>query len=128
GLDLLDYIYVDGKSTSCVAFILEMYKEAGHFGDLADKIQVTEFTVNKRRLNFCNDKDSVKLSFLNFFKNNLSRLPIWCNDGDSVKLSFCQITGKYRMKLPGYNTIEPYSHMAENFPSMPPDYFIPKYC
>ncbi|GJZ01972.1 hypothetical protein Tco_0519933 [Tanacetum coccineum] len=116
-----------------------MYKEAGHFGDLADKIQVTEFTVNKRRLNFfknnlsrlpiwCNDGDSVKLSFLNFFKNNLSRLPIWCNDGDSVKLPFCQITGKYRMKLPGYNTIEPYSHMAENFPSMPPDYFRPKYC
>ncbi|KAJ0720076.1 hypothetical protein HanOQP8_Chr08g0296451 [Helianthus annuus] len=41
-----DWIYVDGKSTSCVAFILEMYKEAGLFGDLANEIQVTEFTVS----------------------------------------------------------------------------------
>ena len=41
-----DWTYIDGKSTSCVAFILEMYKEAGLFGDLADKIQVTEFTVS----------------------------------------------------------------------------------
>ncbi|GJX99559.1 hypothetical protein Tco_0356578 [Tanacetum coccineum] len=110
-----DWIYVDGKSTSCVAFILEMYKEAGIFGDLADKIQVTEFTI----------KDAYTL---NFFENNSSRLPTWCNNGDTVKLPFCQITGKYRMELPGYNTIEPYPHMAENCPSMPPDYFRPKYC
>ncbi|KAK9072277.1 hypothetical protein SSX86_008710 [Deinandra increscens subsp. villosa] len=110
-----DWIYVDGKSTSCVAFILEMYKEAGLFGDLANEIQVTEFTI----------KDAYTL---NFFENNMTRLPKWCNDGDTVKLPFCQITGKYRMELPGYNTIEPYSHMAENCPSMPPDYFRPKYC
>ncbi|GKB16740.1 hypothetical protein Tco_0850663 [Tanacetum coccineum] len=121
----VDWIYVDGKSTSCVAFILEMYKEAGLF----DKIRHNFFKNNLSRLPiWCNDGDSVKLWFLNFFKNNLSRLPIWCNDGDSVKLLFCQIIGKYRMKLPGYNTIEPYSHIAENFPSMPLDYFRLEYC
>lgn len=42
-----DWIYTDGKSTSCVAFVLEMYKEAGLFGDLSDEIQVTEFTVSR---------------------------------------------------------------------------------
>ncbi|KAL4566818.1 hypothetical protein LXL04_030943 [Taraxacum kok-saghyz] len=110
-----DWIYVDGKSASCVAFILEMYKEAGLFGDLANYIQVTEFTI----------KDAYTL---NFFENNSSRLPKWCNDVDTVKLPFCQITGKYRMELPGYNTIEPYPHMAESCPSMPPDYLRPKYC
>ncbi|KAL8226482.1 hypothetical protein R6Q57_016314 [Mikania cordata] len=110
-----DWLYVDGKSTSCVAFILEMYKEAGLFGDLANEIQVTEFTI----------KDAYTL---NFFENNITRLPKWCNDGDTVKLPFCQITGKYRMELPGYNTIEPYPHMAENCPSMPPDYYRPTYC
>lgn len=37
--------YSDGFSTTCVAFILQMYKEAGLFGPLANSIQVTEFTV-----------------------------------------------------------------------------------
>lgn len=42
-----DWIYSDGKSTSCIAFILEMYKEAGLFGSSANSIQVTEFTVRE---------------------------------------------------------------------------------
>lgn len=40
-----DWIYSDGKSTSCIAFILEMYKEAGLFDPISSSIQVTEFTV-----------------------------------------------------------------------------------
>lgn len=40
-----EWVYSDGKSTTCVAFILAMYKAAGVFGPLADNIQVTEFTV-----------------------------------------------------------------------------------
>lgn len=47
-----DWIYADGKSASCVAFILQMYKEAGLFGPLASSIQVTEFTVSSLRI-FC---------------------------------------------------------------------------
>ena len=41
-----DWEYSDGKSTTCVSFILAMYKEAGVFGPLASSIQVTEFTVS----------------------------------------------------------------------------------
>jgi hypothetical protein len=41
-----EWIYSDGKSTTCVAFILAMYKEAGIFGPFAESIQVTEFTVS----------------------------------------------------------------------------------
>jgi len=41
-----DWTYSDGKSTSCVAFILAMYKEAGLFDPIASSIQVTEFTVS----------------------------------------------------------------------------------
>lgn len=41
-----EWIYSDGKSTTCVAFILEMYKEAGIFGPVSNSIQVTEFTVS----------------------------------------------------------------------------------
>lgn len=40
-----EWVYSDGKSTTCVAFILEMYKEAGIFGPISNSIQVTEFTV-----------------------------------------------------------------------------------
>ncbi|CAL5392903.1 unnamed protein product [Camellia sinensis] len=109
-----DWIYSDGKFTSCVVFILEMYKEAGLFDPIAYSIQVTEFTYKR-----CLHK---------FFENNSSRLPKWCNDADTVKLPFCQIRGKYRMELPGYNTMDPYPHMSERYPSLPPKYSRPKDC
>ena len=41
-----DWLYSDGKSTSCIAFVLEMYKEAGLFDPIGSSIQVTEFTVS----------------------------------------------------------------------------------
>ncbi|KAH1263701.1 hypothetical protein GmHk_02G006035 [Glycine max] len=110
-----DWIYSDGKSTSCIAFILEMYKEAGLFDPVASSVQVTEFTI----------KDAY---ILNFFENNSTRLPKWCNDGDTVKLPYCQIKGKYRMDLPGYNTMQPYPHMNERCPSLPPKYSRPQNC
>ncbi|CAA3021658.1 Inositol-1,4,5-trisphosphate 5-phosphatase 4 isoform 2 [Olea europaea subsp. europaea] len=110
-----NWVYVDGKSTSCIAFVFEMYKEAGLFGSLSSAIQVTEFTI----------KDAYTLKF---FENNSSRLPKWCNDVDRVKLPFCQIRGRYRMELPGYNTMDPYPHMNERCPSLPPKYSRPTGC
>ncbi|KAG9454081.1 hypothetical protein H6P81_006985 [Aristolochia fimbriata] len=104
-----NWLYSDGYSTSCVAFVLQMYKKAGLFGQLASSIQVTEFTI----------KDAYTLKF---FEDDMTRLPKWCNEDDDVKLPFCQIKGRYRMELPDYNTIEPYSHMNERCPSLPPDY------
>lgn len=109
-----DWVYSDGKSTSCVAFILEMYKEAGLFEPVTS-IQVTEFTI----------KDAYSL---NFFENNSSRLPEWCRESDGTRLPFCQIRGTYLMELPGYNTMAPYPHMNEKCPSLPPDYFRPEGC
>ena len=41
-----EWVYSDGKSTTCVSFILAMYKEAGVFDPFSDSIQVTEFTVS----------------------------------------------------------------------------------
>jgi hypothetical protein len=41
-----DWLYTDGKSTSCIAFVLEMYKEAGLFDPITSFVQVTEFTVS----------------------------------------------------------------------------------
>ena len=41
-----EWIYSYGKSTTCVAFILAMYKEAGIFAPVTESIQVTEFTIS----------------------------------------------------------------------------------
>ncbi|XP_068652476.1 uncharacterized protein [Aristolochia californica] len=109
-----DWIYSDGKSTTCVAFILAMYKEAGVFGTISNSIQVTEFTI----------RDAYMLSI---FENNRTRLPSWCNDEEG-RLPFCQILGQYWMELPQYNTLEPYSNMNEKCPSLPPRYTRPVRC
>ncbi|MCH82371.1 hypothetical protein A2U01_0003174, partial [Trifolium medium] len=55
---------------------------------------------------------------LDLFENNSIRLPRRCNDGDMAKLPYCQITGEYRMELPGYNTMQPYPHMNERCPPL----------
>ncbi|ESR51741.1 zinc finger MYND domain-containing protein [Citrus sinensis] len=109
-----EWVYSDGKSTTCVAFILEMYKEAGVFGPISNSIQVTEFTIRDAYM-------------LKIFENNQTRLPSWCNN-EEAKLPFCQILGEYRMELPQYNTIEPYANMNENCPSLPPSYERPQRC
>jgi len=110
-----DWVYNDGQSASCVAYVLMMYKEAGLFDPISSSIEVTEFTI----------KDAY---VLNFFESNTTRLPDWCNKDDTVKLPFCQIKGRYRMELPGYNTMEPYAHMNERCASLPPDYLRSQNC
>ncbi|PKI56205.1 hypothetical protein CRG98_023400 [Punica granatum] len=103
-----DWVYSDGKSTTCVSFILSMYKAAGVFGPIADSIQVTEFTIRDAYM-------------LKIYESNKTRLPSWCSNKDG-ELPFCQILGEYWMELPGYNTLEPYANMNEYCPSLPPSY------
>ncbi|CAA6670046.1 unnamed protein product [Spirodela intermedia] len=107
-----DWVYSDGKSTTCVAFILGIYKAAGIFEPFSSSIQVTEFTI----------RDAYTLRI---YEDNQTRLPRWCNDG---KVPFCQILGEYRMELPEYNTIRPYAYMNEHCPSLPPTYERPANC
>ncbi|CAL1357234.1 unnamed protein product [Linum trigynum] len=109
-----EWVYSDGKSTTCVAFILQMYKEAGLFDPIGSSIQVTEFTIRDAYM-------------LKIFENNQTRFPSWCSNRDG-RLSFCQILGEYWMELPEYNSIEPYAKMNENCPSLPPIYDRPSQC
>jgi hypothetical protein len=60
-----EWVYSDGKSTTCVAFILAMYKEAGIFGPISSSIQVTEFTVSHNSLSLLSSFCS--FLFLGFF-------------------------------------------------------------
>lgn len=41
-----EWTYSDGKSATCVALVVEIYKVAGLFGPLTSSIQATEFTVS----------------------------------------------------------------------------------
>lgn len=109
-----EWVYSDGKSTTCVSFILAMYKEAGVFAPFTESIQVTEFTIRDAYM-------------LKIFEDDRARLPSWCLT-EADKPPFCQILGEYRMELPEYNTIEPYAKMNENCPSLPPTYKRPSRC
>ena len=65
-----EWVYSDGKSTTCVAFILQMYKAAGVFGPISDSIQVTEFTVRT--------SSNLEITFavfsIIFLKSNIARV------------------------------------------------------
>jgi len=95
----------DGLSYVCSAYVTALYKAAGLFGDM--EINATEFT----------PKDVYSL---NFFDLDFQR-PEVCQTADPDQ-PFCQLTGKYRMTLPGYSTISPYSHMDETCATLAPLY------
>ena len=94
----------EGLSYVCSAYVAAMYKAAGLFGDF--KVQATEFTPRD-------------VYSLNFFDLEYPR-PDACVAADP-ELPYCQLLGKYRMTLPGYSTVDPYSNMNErctvNWPS-----------
>lgn len=139
-----EWVYSDGKSTTCVAFILSMYKAAGVFGPISNSIQVTEFTVSSYALGLTDECLITNMSaysvsylfwwwqikdayMLKIFENNATRLPNWCNN-DVDQLPFCQIMGEYKMELPEYNSLEAYAKMNERCPSLPPTYERPVNC
>jgi len=104
---------VKGPSMVCDVLVMRLWKAGGIFGSLTDLIQGTEFT----------NWDAYSL---NIFDGNYKR-PQQCVDADPNS-QFCQLLGKYRMSLPDYNTVEPYAHMREKCPTVPPKYIKPKGC
>ena len=103
--------YSDGLNYVCSCFVVAFYKAGGLFDGL--DIQANEFT----------PKDVYSL---NFFDTNYKR-PQACIDADP-ELPYCQIMGKFKVDLPTYSTIEPYSHMNERCPSLGPDFYRPADC
>ncbi len=105
--------YSDGKNYVCSCFVVAFYKAGGIFGDL--DIQATEFT----------PKDVYQLDL--FDRSYKERRPKVCVDADP-DLEYCQITGKYRVSLPGYSSIKPYNKMNEKCPSVAPKFDRPDGC
>ncbi|CAK9189774.1 unnamed protein product [Sphagnum troendelagicum] len=108
-----DWEYGNGYST-CVAFILQMYKEAGLFGSLSSSIQVTEFRIRDAYM-------------LNFFEDDASG----CQAGAMQQIHLFHFArflrvpnGATRVQHP--NSI--YAHMDEACPTLPPAYTRPENC
>jgi len=97
--------YSDGMSYVCSCFVTAMWKQGGVFGDL--KLNATEFS----------PKDVYQLKI---FDDKFQK-PDVCAKADP-SLPYCQIMGKYRLTLPNYNSIVPYSHMNEACPSKAPEF------
>lgn len=112
--DTWEYSYApypgSGPSFGCVQFVVSVLKAGGVFGGL--DVQATEFTV----------RDAYQLAV---WSSDLGVLPRACQ---AQGRPYCQLMGRYRMDLPGFNTIAPYAHMNERCPSLPPDYERPAGC
>ncbi len=93
----------------CSSYVAALYQAAG----LLSNINGPEFT----------PRDIYTLAI---FDTNYQR-PQACVEADP-DLPYCQILGRFRMRHPGYSTIKPYKHMAENCPSIAPDYVRPDFC
>ena len=105
--DIWNYQY--GKSYVCNTFVTEIYKQAGIFSEINDRIESTEFSPR--------DSYMVKI-----FDENWH--PKKCDNGNNL----CQIMGKYKIILPEFNTIKMYPNMNQNCPSLGPKYFRPEFC
>jgi hypothetical protein len=103
--------YSDGYSYVCSSYVMAFYLRTGMLGDV--KGNAPEFTPRD-------------VYSLDVFDKNWSR-PSECVAADPT-LPYCQIMGHWKMDLPEYSSITPYSFMAERCPSQAPDYFRPQGC
>lgn len=103
--------YGDHYSFVCSAYVTAIWKSAGLFDGL--EINAVEFT----------PRDAYELNFI----DTAPPLPKECIETNPGK-ALCQIAGKWEIHLPHVGTIEPYSHMNENCPTVAPEYYRPDGC
>ena len=107
-----DWIYSDGPSYVCSCLVAGVWKAGGVFDDMP--IQANEWS----------PKDVYQVKIF----DEETPLPKACAQNDP-DLPYCQILGKYKLTLPGFNTVEPYPHMNEHCRSLDiEDYYRPDGC
>jgi len=103
---------VYGHSSVCDVFVCRVWKSAGLFGD-------TDFQ--------CTEATNWDVYTLNIFQAP-NPLPPQCVAADP-ELPFCQLTGKYRLDLPYWNTRQIYTNSFNACPrGNPPDWNKPVGC
>jgi len=103
----------------CNVFVCNVWKAGGLFGDIGDKIECGETSVNDNyRLNIYSTQPP----------------PEVCSAVDQDN-PLCQVLGKYQLRLdsqpgvlPRYNYVQPQPHLLERCPSKAPDYLAPVDC
>lgn len=105
--ELDSWSYFDGESWICSALVMGIYKAAGMFDGI--EMNAHEFTPNDVYQLAIYDSD---------FKNTR---PDVCKQADPT-LDYCIIVGPYTVNGNGYNTIQPYPHINERCPTIPPDF------
>jgi len=102
-----DYVYSDptGPRMVCDVFVMQLYRQAGVFGDI--EFQATELT----------PKDSYQVQI---FDANWQRPQGCANDLNTP--GYCQTSGMYWLELPNFNSIPPYANMDQQCSAIPPKY------
>lgn len=96
------YDHYSGKPVFTPAsFVVNALKQLGVFHD--EEITAAEFTVT----------DVYKLDI---FVNDEAERPDLCREAD-FSIPYCQLFGTYRLELPGFSSVQPYSHMNEKCPN-----------
>ena len=101
-----DWLYEKGPALSSGGFAMHLYRAAGLFDE------DIEFNANEFL-----PKDVYQLAIW----NSTFERPEQCVQADP-HLNFCQLIGDFRIELPGYNTLKPYSNMNERCESIPTAY------
>lgn len=96
----------DGMAMVCSAWVAALWKAAGLFDEF--DVNATEF--------------ATKDVYIPKFFDPTREMPAECQAADPDNKGICQLTGKYRMTFPEYNTYEPYEHMFDKCGSLWPDY------
>ncbi|QDZ18790.1 hypothetical protein HOP50_02g12940 [Chloropicon primus] len=102
-----------GPAMVCSVFVCRIWKEAGLFQEIGNKVNCGEFT-------------PYDVHKLGIFDANFD-FPEECDSGEGSQhqggdTKVCQIMGKYTLHLNDHNTVDMSSHMAEACPSFPPKY------
>ena len=97
----------------CCVFVCAVWKESGIFEEIGNDVNCGEF-VNE------------DVYMLNVFEDPEKR-PEACKKADPDN-PVCQLMGSHTLYLNSYNTRPMTAHMAENCPSLAPDYVRPAGC
>lgn len=107
------WVYSDGPARVCDVYSCSIYKAAGLFGDLTDKIQCGEFQ----------NRDVYSLDFYDLASEDglHDPRPAACKEADPT-LPYCMLIGTRQIELKGVNSVAPYAGMNERCASIPPHY------
>jgi hypothetical protein len=103
-----------GHSQVCNVFVCKMWRAGGLFD-----------------ANFnCGEQVPLDTYTMKLFSGKIvPSIAAKCHAADPMNTEYCQILGQYRMALPHFNTITPFTKMREHCPSMAPHYpqrFLPE--